>query len=199
MREYQNSSDQDFLPTLRKVMSKHEIYAKRSLGQHFLLDTNLTDKIARIANVKGSTVIEIGPGPGGLTRSLLMNGAKKIIAIEKDPRCLAALLELQSFYSESLIIVEADAMNIDLSQISSKPFNIVANLPYNISTPLLIGWLQKIKSISQMTLTFQKEVADRLVASPSTKAYGRLSVITQWLCNVNIQFNIDSLAFVPPP
>ena len=130
---------------------------------------------------------------------MLMNGAKKIIAIEKDPRCLAALLELQSFYSESLIIVEADATNIDLSQISSKPFNIVANLPYNISTPLLIGWLQKIKSISQMTLTFQKEVADRLVASPSTKAYGRLSVITQWLCNVNIQFNIDSLAFVPPP
>ena len=170
MLEYKNSSDQDFLPTLRNVMAKHEIYAKKSLGQHFLLDTNLTDKIARVANVKGSTVIEIGPGPGGLTRSLLMNGAKKIIAIEKDPRCLAALLELQSFYSDSLIIVEADAMNIDLSQIGSKPFNIVANLPYNISTPLLIGWLQKINSISQMTLTFQKEVADRLVASPSTSS-----------------------------
>ena len=199
MREYQNSSDQEFLPTLRNVMSKHEIYAKKSLGQHFLLDTNLTDKIARIANIKGSTVIEIGPGPGGLTRSLLINGAKKIIAIEKDPRCLAALLELQSYYSESLTIVEADAMNIDFSNISSKPFKIVANLPYNISTPLLIGWLRKIEPIRQMTLTFQKEVADRLVASPSTKAYGRLSVITQWLCNVNIQFNIDSLAFVPPP
>ena len=199
MLNYKQSCKQDMLPTISKVVSKHKISARKSLGQHFLLDTNLTDRIARIANVRGKTVFEIGSGPGGLTRSLLMLGTKRLFAVEKDPACLHALMDLQKVYSSRLIVIDADAKKINFSNYSAKPCSIVANLPYNISTFLLVNWLQQIKSISGMTLTFQKEVADRLTAVPSTKDYGRLTVMTQWLCDVKTQFNISRKAFVPPP
>ena len=199
MNEHEPSSAKDLLPTLGKVIAKYQISAKKSLGQHFLLDKNLTDRIAIIANVRELTVIEIGPGPGGLTRSLLQQGAKRVIAVEKDPSCLAALQDLQRVYSNQLTLVEADALDLNLSNLSSSPYTIVANLPYNISTALLIGWLQQIGPVSQMTLMFQKEVADRLVALPSTKNYGRLTIMTQWLCEVKLKFNIHSKVFVPPP
>ena len=199
MLKFQESCAQNLPPTLRKVISNYQISAKKSLGQHFLMDTNLINRIARIARVEGNTVIEIGSGPGGLTRSLLIHGARELFAIEKDQACLAALFDLQRSYSDQLKVIQADATNLNISNVSAKPCNIVANLPYNISTVLLVNWLQQIKSISRMTLTFQKEVADRLAATHSTKDYGRLSIMTQWLCDVNIEFNINRQAFVPPP
>ena len=199
MNDRQIYSNQILLPPLRDVIAKFQLSTKRSLGQHFLLDTNLTDRIARIANIEGATVIEIGPGPGGLTRSLLLHGARRVIAIEKDRRCLAALEDLQSNYPDRLTLFDADALDLDLRDLGPSPCNIVANLPYNLSTALLINWLHNIEPIERMTLMFQKEVADRLAASPSTKEYGRLSIVVQWLCKVIPQFNVDSKAFVPPP
>ena len=164
-----------------------------------MLDTNLTDRIAKIAKVEDSIVFEIGAGPGGLTRSILAHGAKKLITIEKDTKCLAALSEIQNVYPDRLTIVQADAVKLDISKIIEQPYKIVANLPYNISTALLVRWLKKIGTIDRMTLMFQKEVAERLAARPSTKDYGRLSIITQWLCKVKIEFNVGRQAFVPPP
>ena len=188
------------LPPLRDVIARHDLNAKKSLGQHFLLDGNLTDRIVRAAgNLASLTVIEIGPGPGGLTRSLLAEGSAQIIAIERDPRCLAALEELREVFPDHLTIVAADALKTDITALSPVPRKIVANLPYNISTALLLRWLPLAGEIEGMTLMFQKEVADRLIAEPSTKAYGRLSIMTQWLWQADLAFNVDKRAFTPPP
>ena len=191
------------LPPLKDVISKHKLSAKKSLGQNFLLDLNLTSKIARYAgNLEQSDVLEIGPGPGGLTRSLLNEGARKVVAIEKDTRCIAALEEVQTRFTGKLKIVEGDALSTEVRQYLTYPVQIIANLPYNIGTELLVRWLNSTTWPSfwqSMTLMFQKEVANRIVASPGSKAYGRLSVMAQWRCNTKIAFNIPATAFTPPP
>ena len=191
------------LPPLKDVISRHKISAKKSLGQNFLLDLNLTSKIARYAgNLKQSDVLEIGPGPGGLTRSLLNEGARKVVAIEKDTRCIAALEEVQTQFTGKLKIVQGDALATEVRQYLTHPVQIIANLPYNIGTELLVRWLNSTTWPSfwqSMTLMFQKEVANRIVASPGSKAYGRLSVMAQWRCNTKIAFNIPATAFTPPP
>jgi len=191
------------LPPLKDVISKHKLSAKKSLGQNFLLDLNLTSKIARYAgNLEQSDVLEIGPGPGGLTRSLLNEGARKVVAIEKDTRCIAALQEVQTRFTGKLKIVEGNALSTEVRQYLTHPVQIIANLPYNIGTELLVRWLNSTTWPSfwqSMTLMFQKEVANRIVASPGSKAYGRLSVMTQWRCNTKIAFNIPATAFTPPP
>ena len=191
------------LPPLKDVISRHKISAKKSLGQNFLLDLNLTSKIARYAsNLEQSDVLEIGPGPGGLTRSLLNEGARKVVAIEKDTRCIAALEEVQTQFAGKLKIVQGDALSTEVRQYLTHPVQIIANLPYNIGTELLVRWLNSTTWPSfwqSMTLMFQKEVANRIVASPGSKAYGRLSVMAQWRCNTKIAFNIPATAFTPPP
>ncbi len=188
------------LPPLREVIARHGLDARRALGQHFLLDSNLTDRIARAAgDLSAAHVIEVGPGPGGLTRSLLAAGAKSVIAIEKDPRAVAAVSELRSVWPARLTVLAADALTVDIAALVPPPRRIVANIPYNIATPLLIGWLRRITDIDRMTLMFQKEVADRLVAAPGSAAYGRLTVIAGWLCVVEREFNVDRQAFTPPP
>ena len=191
------------LPPLKDVIFKHKLSAKKSLGQNFLLDLNLTSKIARYAgNLEQSDVLEIGPGPGGLTRSLLNEGARKVVAIEKDTRCIAALEEVQTRFTGKLKIVEGDALSTEVRQYLTHPVQIIANLPYNIGTELLVRWLNSTTWPSfwqSMTLMFQKEVANRIVASPGSKAYGRLSVMAQWRCNTKIAFNIPATAFTPPP
>ena len=191
------------LPPLKDVISKHKLSAKKSLGQNFLLDLNLTSKIARYAgNLEQSDVLEIGPGPGGLTRSLLNEGARKVVAIEKDTRCIAALEEVQKQFTGKLKIVQGDALSTEVRQYLTHPVQIIANLPYNIGTELLVRWLNSTTWPSfwqSMTLMFQKEVANRIVASPGSKAYGRLSVMAQWRCNTKIAFNIPATAFTPPP
>lgn len=190
---------------MREIIRAHDLRAEKSLGQNFLLDLNLTDKIARFAgDLSGVTVFEIGPGPGGLTRGLLKAGAKKIIAIECDPRAIVALQSLVEVSEGRVEVIEADALSVDLLSIANKkPFKIVANLPYNIATPLLVGWLCQIHEtpalFNSMTLMFQKEVADRLAALPKTKAYGRLSVLAQWLCHVKKVMTLPPGAFTPPP
>lgn len=191
------------LPPLKDVISRHKISAKKSLGQNFLLDLNLTSKIARYAgNLEQSDVLEIGPGPGGLTRSLLNEGARKVVAIEKDTRCIAALEEIQIQFPGKLKIVQGDALSTEVRQYLTHPVQIIANLPYNVGTELLVRWLNSTTWPSfwqSMTLMFQKEVANRIVASPGSKAYGRLSVMAQWRCNTKIAFNIPATAFTPPP
>lgn len=197
------------LPPLRDVIRRHDLAARRDLGQHFLLDANLTDRIARAACDQGEadlsrgTVIEVGPGPGGLTRSLLRAGAR-VLAIEVDGRALAALAELAARAEGRLVPVEADALAIDLQSAARKhglppPYRIVSNLPYNIGTPLLVRWLNDLADIERMVLMFQREVADRLTARPASKAYGRLSVLTQWLCEAVPLFGLPAAAFTPPP
>ena len=193
----------DNLPPLKDVISKYEIRAKKSLGQNFLLDLNLTSKIARYAgNLKQSDVLEIGPGPGGLTRSLLNEGARQVVSIEKDNRCMAALEEIQSLFPGRLRLLQGDALSMNVTQYLTDPIKIIANLPYNIGTELLVRWLNSKNWPSfwqSMTLMFQKEVANRIVARPGSKAYGRLSVMSQWRCNTKIAFNIPATAFTPPP
>ena len=187
------------LPALRDVIARHRLAADRRLGQHFLLDLNLTRRIVRAAGaVTDGTVIEIGPGPGGLTRSLLEAGAC-VIAVEKDRRCVEALGPLMAAAGGALTVIEADAMTIDVRTLAPPPLRIVANLPYNVATPLLIGWLRDASDFAGLTLMFQKEVADRLAARPGTAAYGRLSVIAQWRCDVCTVFAVDARAFTPPP
>ncbi len=188
------------LPPLGDVIRRYDLGARKSLGQHFLLDLNLCARITRTAgDLKGVNVIEIGPGPGGLTRALLDAGAKKIVAVERDGRCVKALGELADAYPGRLDIIEADALEIDVTALAPEPRRIVANLPYNVATPLLLGWLRQIGSFEGLTLMFQKEVAERLAAVPRTKSYGRLSVITQWLAEVRFEFNVSKEAFTPPP
>jgi 16S rRNA (adenine1518-N6/adenine1519-N6)-dimethyltransferase len=193
----------DNLPPLKDVISKYEIRAKKSLGQNFLLDLNLTSKIARYAgNLKQSDVLEVGPGPGGLTRSLLNEGARQVVSIEKDNRCIAALEEIQSLFPGRLRLLQGDALSMNVTQYLTDPIKIIANLPYNIGTELLVRWLNSKNWPSfwqSMTLMFQKEVANRIVAHPGSKAYGRLSVMSQWRCNTKIAFNIPATAFTPPP
>jgi len=188
------------LPTLRDVIKRHGLGARRSLGQHFLLDGNLTDRIVRAAGpLEGINVIEIGPGPGGLTRSLLASPAQRVYAIEKDRRCQAAMAELATAHADRLHIISDDALETDLPSLVPEPRKIVANLPYNVGTPLLLRWLRQIDAYESLTLMFQSEVADRLVAVPRTKPYGRLSIITQWLCEITAAFNVSKDAFTPPP
>jgi 16S rRNA (adenine1518-N6/adenine1519-N6)-dimethyltransferase len=188
------------LPPLREIIARYGIAARRSLGQNFILDLNLTRRIARAAGPLGdATVIEIGPGPGGLTRALLAEGARRVIAIERDPRCLAALGELASCYSGRLELVAGDALALDPAALCDPPRRIVANLPYNIATALLLRWLDRIVEYQSLTLMFQREVAERLVATPRGPAYGRLSVLVQWLTEPKILFDLPPRAFVPAP
>ncbi|HUK07294.1 MAG TPA: 16S rRNA (adenine(1518)-N(6)/adenine(1519)-N(6))-dimethyltransferase RsmA [Stellaceae bacterium] len=188
------------LPPLREVIRRHGLSARRSLGQNFLLDGNLTARIARAARpLEGVNVIEIGPGPGGLTRALLQEDALSVTAIERDDRCVAALAELAGLYPRRLTVVSGDAMAIDPASLVEAPRKIVANLPYNIATALLLRWLFDIARYQSLTLMLQKEVAQRLTAKPRTKDYGRLSVLVQWLAEVTTLFDVRPSAFVPPP
>lgn len=189
------------LPPLRDVIREHDLRADKRLGQHFLLDTNLLQRIVSLAGgLEGRTVLEIGPGPGGLTRALLQSGAGRVIAIERDPRCIEALGELTAAADGRLTVIEADALTVDLASVAGGDrLNIVANLPYNVGTALLLRWLNRLDTIENMTLMFQREVAERLTASPRTKSYGRLSVLVQWLCKAERLINLPAKAFVPPP
>jgi 16S rRNA (adenine1518-N6/adenine1519-N6)-dimethyltransferase len=191
------------LPPLRDVIARHDLRARRSLGQNFLLDLNLTGRIARSAgDLSDATVVEIGPGPGGLTRALLSAGAKHVIAIERDERCIAALEEIAAAAPGRLTILAADALSVDYAALARPPAMIVANLPYNIATPLLVGWLKTEPWppwYRSMTLMFQKEVAERIVAAPASDAYGRLGVLAGWRTEAEILFDISPRAFTPPP
>jgi 16S rRNA (adenine1518-N6/adenine1519-N6)-dimethyltransferase len=194
----------DGLAPLREVIRRHGLAAKKSLGQHFLLDLNLTGRIARAAGpLAGVTVVEIGPGPGGLTRALLTQGAARVIAIERDDRALAALAELAAHYPGRLTVIAGDALDIDPQQLVGEvPARIVANLPYNIATPLLIGWLTAEPWppwYDRMVLMFQREVAARLVAQPGAKSYGGLAVLTGWRTEGGFLFDVAPTGFVPPP
>ena len=194
----------DDLPPLREVIRKHDLSAKKSLGQNFLLDLNLTAKIARVAEpLEGTTVVEVGPGPGGLTRALLSLGASRVIAIERDERALAALAEIAAHYPGRLEIVSGDALAIDArTLVGAGRTRIVANLPFNIATPLLIGWLTAEPWppwYDMLVLMFQREVAERIVAKVGDKAYGRLAVLAGWRCEAKIMFDVAPTAFVPQP
>nr|WP_319387010.1 16S rRNA (adenine(1518)-N(6)/adenine(1519)-N(6))-dimethyltransferase RsmA [uncultured Roseibium sp.] len=194
----------DDLPPLRDVIAAHGLNAKKSLGQNFLLDLNLTSRIARSAgDLTEATVLEIGPGPGGLTRALLAAGAKKVVAIEKDARCLPALAEIAGRYPGRLEVIEGDALQLDpVSLTGDGVVRIAANLPYNVGTQLLLNWIttpQWPPFWSSLTLMFQKEVAERITAEPGTKAFGRLGVLAGWRCHRGILFDISPKAFTPPP
>ncbi len=194
----------DDLPPLREVIRKHGLSAKKSLGQNFLLDLNLTARIARAAApLEGATVVEVGPGPGGLTRALLTLGAKRVIAIERDERAIAALEEIAAHYPGKLEIVSGDALRIDMPKlVGGERARIVANLPYNIATALLIGWLTAEPWppwYDMLVLMFQREVAERIVAKVGDDAYGRLAVLVGWRCESKIMFDVAPSAFVPPP
>ena len=187
-------------PPLRDVIARYGLGARKALGQHFLLDLNLTGRIARAAgDLSGVAVIEVGPGPGGLTRALLDTQARTVVALERDERCVAALAELEAGASGRLQVISCDAMTQDLTTLVEAPRAVVANLPYNIATPLLLAWLRQIEHYESLTLMFQKEVADRLTALPGTKAYGRLSVVTHWRSEARTLFTLPARAFTPPP
>ena len=193
------------LPALKEVIARYGLSAKKTLGQNFILDTNLLDKIVRSSKQRdpepfnSGTVIEVGPGPGGVTRAILENGAKHVTAIEKDERCLELLQDIQAAFPERLNVLNADALNVAADQLGSAPRSVIANLPYNVGTLLLTGWLKRINAFSSLTLMFQKEDAERLAARPKTPGYGRLSIITQWLCETEILFYVPPSCFVPPP
>ncbi len=195
--------NQDPLPPLREVIKTHGLAARKSLGQNFLLDLNLTGKIARRAgDLTKCDVLEIGPGPGGLTRALLAEGARKVVAIEMDDRCLPALQEVSHAYDGRLITLSGDALKIDPRSHLNGPVRVVANLPYNVGTELLIRWLTPAEwppYWQSLTLMFQKEVAQRITAQPGSKAYGRLSILSQWRAEPKMAFEIPASAFTPPP
>lgn len=191
------------LPPLRKVISAHGLAARKSLGQNFLLDLNLTGKIARQAgDLRGHDVLEIGPGPGGLTRALLAEGARKVVAVETDPRCLPALQDISAAAPGRLEVLSGDALKLDPLPLLSRPIKVVANLPYNVGTELLVRWLTPAKwppFWESLTLMFQREVAERIVAQPGSKAYGRLAVLSQFRADPHICFDLSPQAFSPPP
>ena len=193
----------DNLPPLREVINAHGLRAKKELGQNFLLDLNLTARIARVGgSLEGVRVIEVGPGPGGLTRALLAEGAREVIAIERDARALPALAEVSDAYPGRLTVIGGDAMEMDYRLLANGPTRIVANLPYNIGTQLLTGWLTMEPwppFFESLTLMFQREVAERIVARPGDNHYGRLGVLAGWRTDARIAFNVGKQAFVPPP
>lgn len=193
----------DGLPPLRAVIAAHDLVAKKALGQNFLLDLNLTSKIARLAgDLSACDVLEIGPGPGGLTRGLLAEGARRVLAIEKDPRCIAALEEIAAIYPGRLQVQNADALAVDVGALLNPPIRIIANLPYNIGTELLIRWLsppQWPPFWHSLTLMFQKEVAERIVARPRSAHYGRLALLAQWRADAKIVMHLPPEAFTPAP
>lgn len=197
----------DGLPPLREVIDRYDLRAKKTLGQNFLTDLNLTQKIARAAgNLENSIVYEVGPGPGALTRGLLMQGAAKVVAVEMDHRCIEALKDVSDAYNGALTVCEGDALKIDeadlIGDTNGKDVHVVANLPYNVGTALLVKWMtdENWKPwFKSLTLMFQKEVGERIVATPKTKAYGRLSVLCQYRANTDILFDIPRQAFIPPP
>ncbi len=193
----------DDLPPLREVIATHDLAAKKSLGQNFLLDLNLTAKIARLAgDLSGSDVLEIGPGPGGLTRGLLAEGARRVLAIEKDPRCMAALADIAAVYPGQLHAINGDALNVNPRDHLTPPIKIAANLPYNVGTELLVRWLTPPEwppFWTSLTLMFQLEVAKRIVAAPGNKAYGRLALLAQWRTDARIVMELPPEAFSPPP
>ncbi|MDO6727443.1 MAG: 16S rRNA (adenine(1518)-N(6)/adenine(1519)-N(6))-dimethyltransferase RsmA [Cognatishimia sp.] len=193
----------DQLPPLRDVIATHELSARKSLGQNFLLDLNLTAKIARQAgDLTGCDVLEIGPGPGGLTRGLLSEGARKVLAIEKDMRCMPALAEIEEAYPGRLQVINGDALEVNPLTHLTPPIRVAANLPYNVGTELLVRWLTPKKwppFWQSLTLMFQKEVAERIVATPGSKAYGRLAILAQWRADARIVLHLPPGAFTPPP
>ncbi|WP_170528782.1 16S rRNA (adenine(1518)-N(6)/adenine(1519)-N(6))-dimethyltransferase RsmA [Ruegeria arenilitoris] len=193
----------DTLPPLREVIAKHKLSARKSLGQNFLLDLNLTAKIARQAgDLSQCDVLEIGPGPGGLTRGLLAEGARKVVAVEKDIRCIAALQEIAAAYPGRLEVINGDALEIDPLEHLNPPIRVAANLPYNVGTELLVRWLTPPEwppFWQSLTLMFQREVAERIVAQPGTKAYGRLAILAQWRAEARIAMSLPPGAFTPPP
>jgi 16S rRNA (adenine1518-N6/adenine1519-N6)-dimethyltransferase len=188
------------LPPLREVIARHGLDARKSLGQHFLLDGNLTARIVREAgDLGGCHVIEVGPGPGGLTRALLASAAADVTAIELDDRATAALAELHALYPDRLRVVMADAMHVDVTALVAAPRRIVANLPYNVATPLLVGWLRQAAAFAGLTLMFQLEVAERICAAPGSAVYGRLAVLAGWTCERALLMRLPPAAFTPPP
>lgn len=193
----------DGLPPLRAVIATHGLSARKALGQNFLLDLNLTAKIARAAgNLAGSDVLEVGPGPGGLTRGLLAEGARRVLAVEKDARCLPALAEIAAAYPGRLEVINGDALEVDPLAHLMPPVRVVANLPYNVGTELLVRWLTPAvwpPVWTSLTLMFQKEVAERIVAKPGSKAYGRLAILAQWRCDARVVMTLPPEAFTPPP
>jgi 16S rRNA (adenine1518-N6/adenine1519-N6)-dimethyltransferase len=193
----------DALPPLREVIAAHDLRARKALGQNFLLDLNLTAKIARSAgDLSTCDVLEVGPGPGGLTRGLLAEGARKVLAVEKDARCLPALAQIAAAYPGRLQVIEGDALKIDPLDHLTPPIRIVANLPYNVGTELLVRWLTPPAwppVWDSLTLMFQKEVAQRIVARPGSKAYGRLAILAQWRCDARIVMGLPPEAFIPAP
>ncbi len=193
----------DTLPPLREVISTHTLNAKKSLGQNFILDLNLTAKIARLAgSLDDHDVLEIGPGPGGLTRGLLSEGARRVVVLEKDIRCMPALEEIKAAYRNKVQIFNVDALGFDAQRHLTGPVRIVSNLPYNVGTELLIRWLTPgdwPPFWETLTLMFQKEVAERIIAAPGSKAYGRLSILAQWKANAKIVMALPPEAFSPPP
>lgn len=193
----------DDLPPLRSVIRDHDLSARKSMGQNFLLNLNLTAKIARQAgNLTDCDVLEIGPGPGGLTRGLLAQGARRVLAIEKDARCLPALAEIAAAYPGRLEVVNGDALDIDPLRALTPPIRVAANLPYNVGTELLVRWLTPAEwppFWQSLTLMFQREVAERIVAKPGSKAYGRLAILAQWRADAQIVMQLPPEAFTPPP
>ena len=193
----------DALPPLREVIATHDLKARKSLGQNFLLDLNLTAKIARqVGDLANCDVLEIGPGPGGLTRGLLAEGARRVVAVEKDQRCIPALENIATHHPGRLQVLEGDALDIDPTLHLTAPIRIAANLPYNIGTELLVRWLTPPEwppFWQSLTLMFQREVAERIVAPPGSKAYGRLAILAQWRCTANIVLSLPPDAFTPPP
>lgn len=188
------------LPNLKETVQQFQLLAKKSLGQNFLLNMDIVRRVARSAgDLSQVTVVEVGPGPGGLTRAILEQGPQQVIAIEKDPRCFEVLQQLQQCVPDRLTLLNTDALSIVVQDLADTPLKIIANLPYNIGTPLLIQWLHRLDRIQSMTLMFQKEVALRIIAKPHTKAYGRLTIICQYLCDVEKVFDLPPGAFSPAP
>jgi 16S rRNA (adenine1518-N6/adenine1519-N6)-dimethyltransferase len=188
------------LPPLREVIARHGLAPRKSLGQHFLLDPAICSRIAALAGeLAGRQVLEVGPGPGGLTRALLESPADSVTAVELDRRAIAALEELGALYPGRLRVIEADALTIDAASLIPAPRKVVANLPYNVGTPLLVGWLRQAASFESLTLMFQQEVAERITAAPDTEHYGRLAVLSQWRCTTSLLLALPPGAFSPPP